>query len=96
MNKKRKKNLILFLILAVVMAITFWVLLGQGGSDTKITDIFSTNIQTNQVETQKLPNKQMFEQGLEKDQRFKELEDMRDYVPNTTAKGRDNPFIPIR
>lgn len=83
-------------VLAVVAAITGWVLFGQKGSDTKITDIFSTNIQTSQIETQKLPSKQIFEPGLEQDQRFKELEDMRDYVPDTSSKSRANPFIPIR
>ncbi len=96
MSKQKKKNIIMLSILAVVAAITLWVLFGQGESDTKITDIFTTNIPTSQIETQKLPSKQIFDQGLEQDQRFKELEDMRDYVPDTKSKSRANPFIPIR
>ncbi len=83
-------------VLAVVAAITGWVLFGPSGSDTSITDIFTTPVNTSPVETQKLPSKQIFDEGLEQDQRFRELEDMRDYVPNTTSKSRANPFAPIR
>jgi hypothetical protein len=96
MSKQKKKNIILLSILAGVAAITFWVLFEPGGDEAKITNIFTTTIPTNQIESQKLPSKKIFDQGLEQDQRFRELEDMRDYIPDTKSKSRDNPFIPIR
>lgn len=86
----------MFSVLGIVAAITFWFLFGQGKNDTTITDIFSNNVKTSQIETQKLPSKQIFDQGLEQDQRFRELLDSRDYVPDTQSKSRANPFIPIR
>ncbi len=96
MNKQKRKNIIMLSILLVVAVITFWYLFGQGGNETNLTEIFSQNAPSSQIETQKLPSKQIFDQGLEQDQRFQELIDSRDYVPNTKAKSRANPFIPIR
>ncbi len=97
MSKQKKKNIILFSILIVVAAITFWVLWGPKKDGANLTQIFSLSTQpSSQIETQKLPSKQIFEQSLDQDLRFSELKNDSQYQPNLDAKGRDNPFVPIQ
>jgi|GEM_PF-3034816 len=96
MNKQKKKNIILLSILCVLALITVWVLFGNNNGDTTITEIFSQTTGGSQIETQKLPSRQIFDEGLEQDLRFRELEDLRSYQVDLDAKGRSNPFAPIK
>jgi hypothetical protein len=96
MNKQKKKNIILLSILGVLALVTVWVLFGKSNNETTITDIFSGGTQTNTIETQKLPSRQIFDESLEQDTRFRELEDLRDYKIDLKSKGRKNPFSSVK
>ena len=96
MGKQKKKNIILLSVLGILAVVTTWFLFGKGNNEATITDIFSGAIDTNNIETQKLPSRQIFDEGLEQDARFRELEDLRDYQIDLKAKGRKNPFSSVK
>lgn len=91
----KKKEIILLSVLGAVVLVTLWVLYGRSEGGAQLTDIFSGGGNST-IETQKLPSAQIFDESLEKDERFRELKDDRDFTINTKAKGRKNPFEQVK
>jgi len=89
------KNIVLLSVFLVIAVIIFWVISRLGSTEsTSLTDLF-TAPESNKLETQKLPSRDIFIDSLEDDGRFRQLKDWRLEPIKFGKKGRLNPFVKI-
>ncbi len=99
MKKISKKDAVLLGVLVIVVIITLMVLIKpkrqQETPATPFNKIFSTNDTSQSKQELQLPPLDIFEQGLENDQRFRNLREFKVKIDEGIKVGKDNPFEPF-
>ncbi len=100
MKKLSKKDTILLGVLVVVVIITLIVLIKpkrqEETSTTPLNKIFTTpESELPAEERVQLPPFDVFENGLENDQRFRTLREYKIKIDENIKVGKDNPFEPF-
>ncbi len=99
MKKISKKDAVLLGILVIVIIITLVVLIKpkrqQETPTTPFNKIFSTNNTSQSKQDLQLPSSDIFEHGLENDQRFRDLREFEVRIDEGIKVGKDNPFEPF-
>lgn len=94
-KKDKLKNVVLLLILLVIIIFGIWFVLSQK-SKVETTNVFTNFSKSTKVEHQKLPSKEIFDNLLNQDNRFKQLKDFREVPDFSGKKGRANPFLKMK
>jgi len=99
MKKISKKDTILLGVLVVVVIITVIVLMKPKrkaeAPATPLNKIFSADKESQSEQQLQLPPIDIFERGLESDQRFRKLKEFKVEVDKEIKIGKDNPFEPF-